>query len=203
MLNALQDLLDKTRALDFLAPLAIRLYLAPIFWIAGMKKFNSFPDTAAWFGNPEWGLGLPFPTLLAGLATGTEIIGAVLLVFGLGVRWVSFPLMITMIVAAVTVHWQNGWQAVAGPDAAFASSLLGPFQFEDASGAIERLSRGREILQENGNYSWLTESGNFVISNNGIEWAATYFVMLLALFFIGSGKYFSLDHWIAKTFRNQ
>jgi putative oxidoreductase len=34
----------------------------------------------------------------------------------------------------------------------------------------------------------LTEHGNFVVLNNGIEFAATYFVMLLALLYLGSGK---------------
>ncbi|WPL19204.1 hypothetical protein Thiowin_04314 [Thiorhodovibrio winogradskyi] len=39
MARRLQDLLDITRALDFLGPLALRLYLAPLFWMAGTKKF--------------------------------------------------------------------------------------------------------------------------------------------------------------------
>ena len=72
-----QAMLDKTREADFLAPLLLRLYLAPIFWMAGTSKFNSFEDTAAWFGNSEWGLGLPFPELMAFLATSTEIAGAI------------------------------------------------------------------------------------------------------------------------------
>lgn len=32
----LQHALDVTRRADFLAPLALRLYLAPVFWMAGM-----------------------------------------------------------------------------------------------------------------------------------------------------------------------
>ena len=54
------------------------------------------------------------------------------------------------------------------------------------------------ILMEHGNYDWLTEAGSFVVLNNGIEWAATYFVMLLALFALGSGKYVSLDYWLCR-----
>jgi uncharacterized membrane protein YphA (DoxX/SURF4 family) len=191
LLNKLQDLLDATRALDFLAPLALRLYLAPVFWFAGTNKLSHFEDTAAWFGNPEWGLGLPFPTLMAGLATGTEVLGAILLVIGLGVRWISIPLMVTMIVAAVSVHWAHGWQAV--------HDKLSPWASPNVDGAMERLSRAKEILREHGNYDWLTETGSFVISNNGIEWAATYFVMLLALFFLGAGRYVSVDYWVARS----
>ena len=188
----LQGLLDSTRKIDFLGPLAMRLYLAPVFWVAGTSKLHSFEDTTAWFGNPDWGLGLPMPTVMAALATGTEVLGAVLLVFGLAVRWVSIPLMVTMLVAIFTVHFQNGWQAVA--------DAKSPFPPADIDQALERLRAAKSILQEHGDYDWLAASGNFVISNNGIEWGATYFIMLLALFFIGGGRYLSADYWIRKRF---
>ncbi|MEA3277052.1 MAG: DoxX family protein [Pseudomonadota bacterium] len=195
LLNKLQDILDAFRTIDFLGPLALRLYLAPVFWMAGTNKLSHFEDTAAWFGNPDWGLGLPVPHLMAGLATGTEVLGAVFLVAGFAVRWISVPLMVTMVVAAVSVHWQNGWQAVA--------DRVSPFPPADIDLAMERLDRARSILEEHGNYDWLTGSGSFVISNNGIEWAATYFIMLLVLFFIGSGRYASADYWIARRFRDK
>ena len=199
--NALQDLLDATRAVDFLGPLALRLYLAPIFWVSGVEKVTGFDSIVQWFGNPDWGLGLPAPTLLAFLATATEVVGALLLLVGFAVRWISIPLMVTMLVAAVTVHWQHGWQAIADQKAAFAAESLGPFQFEDASGAIERKEAAVSLLQQHGNYQWLTEEGNFVVLNNGIEFAATYFVMLLALFFVGGGRYLSVDYWVARRLR--
>lgn len=201
--NRLQDILDAFRGIDFLAPLALRLYLAPVFWVAGMNKHSDIDSVAQWFGNADWGLGLPQPELLAYLATYTEIIGAVLLAVGFAVRWISIPLMVTMVVAMTSVHWVNGWQAVADSQSAFASSTLGPLAFEDASGAADRLSRAKSILEQNGNYDWLTEHGSFVVSNNGIEWAATYFIMLLALFFIGGGKVFSLDYWVRLIFRDR
>lgn len=192
----LQKYLDLTRHADFLAPLFLRLYLFPVFWMAGNNKWNSFEDTAAWFGNPDWGLGLPMPTLMAFLATSAEVVGALALLLGLGVRWFSIPLMITMLVAAFAVHWGNGWQAMADK-----SMCL--FNCDALDGAATRLERARDILQEHGNYEWLTETGNFVISNNGIEWAATYFVMLFALFFIGGGRYVSVDYWIKQKFGNK
>lgn len=189
LLLSLQRLLDSTRAIDFLAPLALRLYLAPIFLMAGLSKYNAFEDTAAWFGNPDWGLGMPFPELMAFLATSTELIGAACLLIGFAVRWISIPLMITMIVAIFSVHWENGWQAIA--DAKFCL-----FNCSDAIAAGEKLSAAKDILREHGNYEWLTEQGGFTILNNGIEFGATYFIMLLALFFIGAGKYLSVDYWI-------
>ena len=191
----LQSLIDRTRQADFLAPLLLRLYLVPIFWMAGTKKFESFPDIVAWFGNSDWGLGLPFPTLMAFLATATEILGAVMLLFGFAVRWISIPLIFTMIIAAVSVHWQNGWLAIAEGGGLFAT--------ERTIQAAERLDRAKEILQQHGNYEWLTEFGNFVILNNGIEFAVTYLLMLLALFFIGGGKYVSIDYWLQEKFYNR
>jgi putative oxidoreductase len=191
----MQSLLDATRVADWLAPLALRLYLVPVFWMAGTMKIDGWEDTVAWFGNPDWGLGLPAPELMAFLATGAEVAGAIALLIGLGVRWMCVPLMVTMIVAAVSVHWQNGWLAIAAGG--------GPFATERTEGAIERLDRAKSILQEHGNYEWLTENGSLVILNNGIEFATTYFIMLLALFFIGAGRYVSLDYWIARKFGNQ
>ena len=67
-----------------------------------------FQDTIEWFGNPDWGLGLPFPAWMAALATSTELADAVLLGLGLLTRFISIPLIITMSVAIVTVHLSNG-----------------------------------------------------------------------------------------------
>lgn len=181
----------RLRHLDGLAPLALRLFLVPVLWMAGTHKLADFESTVAWFGNPDWGLGLPFPWLMAFLATSTELAGAVLLALGLATRWIAIPLMVTMVVAATTVHLENGWQAIADPGA--------PFANERVLESTEKLERARAILQEHSNYDWLTGSGNFVVLNNGIEFAATYFIMLLALFFLGGGRYVSLDWWLARS----
>lgn len=185
---------ESLEKLDFLPLLALRLYLAPVFWMAGMNKLNDIDNVALWFGNSDWGLGLPFPELLAWLATLTEVGAAVLLVAGLAVRWVSIPLIITMLVAIFAVHWSNGWQAVADPSSPFASN--------DIDEVMKRLGFARQILQEHGNYEWLTARGNVVISNNGIEWAVTYLIMCLVLLFKGAGRYFSVDfyikNWVSK-----
>jgi putative oxidoreductase len=88
-----------------IALLCIRFALAYTFWLTGKKKFDGFADIVEWFGS----LGIPAPTLNAYLATYTELVGAVLLVLGLGTRLISIPLIITMIVAIKTVHWENGF----------------------------------------------------------------------------------------------
>jgi len=188
LFDKLYQLLNTTKAADFLAPLALRLYLVPIFWMAGTQKLSDMDAIIEWFGNPDWGLGLPFPELMAWAAALTETGGAILLLAGFAVRWISIPLMVTMLVAMFTVHWQNGWLAIAeGSDSIFAS--------DRTIAAIERLDKAKEILHAHGNYDWLTEKGSFVVLNNGIEFSATYLVMLLVLFFYGAGRYLSIDYW--------
>lgn len=190
LLNKLHTLLEHTKMFDFLGPLALRLYLVPIFWMAGTKKLGSFDSTVEWFGNPDWGLGLPFPLFMAFAATWTEILGALSLLFGVALRWFALPLMFTMVVAITTVHAQYGWQAIADPGA--------PFGNERVEESAEKLDRAKSILRDNSNYNWITSSGNFVVLNNGIEFAVTYLIMLLALFFTGAGRIVSVDHWFRK-----
>ena len=186
--RALEQSLQKLGHVDGLATLALRFILVPVFWMAGMQKLNHFDGTVEWFGNSDWGLGLPLPWLLALLATATELLGAILLALGLLTRLIAVPLIITMLVAIISVHWENGWQAIADPQAAFAT--------ESVIASSEKLERARDILREHGNYNWLTSSGKFVILNNGIEFAAIYLSMLLALLFLGGGRYVSVDYWL-------
>ncbi len=198
--------LNLTRRADFLALLLLRLFLGPVFIAAGLTKATSFESTVAWFGNPDWGLGLPLPWLMAFLATAAELVGGFLLLIGVATRYVAIPLLITMAVAATTVHWQHGWFAIAPSDPQ--TSTARPLaavgipaaqrSMENSEEVGRRLNAARNLLREHGNYRWLTEKGTFVVLNNGIEFAATYFIMLLALFFYGGGRFVSLDYWIAR-----
>ncbi len=209
MANSLQDVLDRFRAIDFLGPLALRLYLAPVFIAVGLHKFMHLEDIASWFGNPDWGLGLPAPMLMAILAASAELFGGLALLFGVAVRWFTIPLMITMLVAIFAVHWDKGWFAIAPGDPATSTAKpLASIGIPAAQRSLEnseevgrRLQAAKSLLKKHGNYKWLTEKGSFVVLNNGIEFGATYFVLLLALFFTGAGKYLSVDYWIARRFR--
>lgn len=312
-----QHLLDKSRALDFLAPLLLRLYLIPVFWMAGANKLNNKEGVVAWFGTPISsggvgipdlmvpGLSMPLPELMFYLAAYTEFAGAALLAIGLAVRWIALPLMVTMLVAAFTVHWPpaywengdtfkveeiykvdgtksaqlatgepgqivlGGWPFRAGTideEPSLEDRLFGRvsgyygdtgivrvdgenpalfevhsvkaregewnvLQGELVSGSIgvgdtvtagitkswkerwnsiaespmrsaENLDRFKNFLRSEyaGRYNWVTERGSIVVLNNGIEFAITYFVMLLALFFWGGGRYFSIDYWLGQLF---
>ncbi|TDJ22587.1 MAG: DoxX family protein [Gammaproteobacteria bacterium] len=181
---------QRLRSFEGLAPLLIRLYLAPIMIQAGWNKIVAFDNTVAWFGNPDWGLGLPFPALMAALAVGAEFLGGIALIVGLATRLVAIPLMFTMVVAMTAVHWDNGWLALSDSTSWLAN--------ERVMEAIPRKAKVIEILKEHGNYRWLTGRGSITVLNNGIEFAATYFVMLLTLLFTGGGRYTSLDYLLAR-----
>jgi uncharacterized membrane protein YphA (DoxX/SURF4 family) len=135
LMTRLHGWANVTRRIDFLGPLALRLYLVPVFWVAGTNKLGGMDNVINWFGNAEWGLGLPFPALMAWLAVGAEVLGAVALLLGLATRWFAVPLMITMLVAAFKVHIANGWQAVADPQS--------PFPGPNIDGAMQRLDRAK------------------------------------------------------------
>jgi putative oxidoreductase len=207
--NRIHDFLNATKKWDFLAPFLLRLFLSVVFISAGWNKLASFDSTVAWFGNPDWGLGLPFPAVMAFLATGAELAGGVFLLLGLATRYFAVPLMVTMLVAALSVHWDNGWFAIApsNPATSMAQPLAAvgiPAAQQSLENSVEvgkRLTAAKGLLREHGQYGWLTEKGDFVILNNGIEFAATYFIMLLVLFFQGAGRFLSLDYWIARRFR--
>ena len=194
--------------LDGIAPLLLRLFLAPVMMAAGWHKFQNFDDMVAWFGNADWGLGLPAPAVMVILAAGAELVGGMALLVGLAVRWFAVPLMVSMAVAAATVHWEHGWFAIApgNPETSTAIVLAdigvpaAKRSLENSAEVGRRVSAAKAILREHGNYSWLTEKGTFVVLNNGIEFAATYFVMLLSLFFTGGGRYFSIDYWLRRMY---
>ncbi len=205
---------------DGLPALLFRLILAPVMIIAGFNKlalsgetdgfFSYFLADASvvqWFGNSEWGLGLPFPDLLAFLAGWSEFLGGWFLLFGLFTRLVSIPLMFTMVVAATTVHWHNGWFAIAPSNPTTSSaqvldwlSIPGAKEsLENSLEVQERIGKIRGIVEEHGFTDYLYEKGKPSIINNGIEFSAIYFAMLLSLFFVGGGRFVSVDYWLRRA----
>ena len=209
---------------DFLSPLLFRAILAPVMIIAGYNKLRLGDQEANfleqllpkqhivdWFGNSEWGLGLPAPDLLAFLAGWTEFGGGWLLLLGLGVRVVAVPLMVTMLVAAFTVHWDNGWHAIAPSNGATSPAMVlhwlgidaGTASLQNSDEVATRLGRIKDILETHGRTDYLYGRGGVVILNNGIQFAVLYFGMLLSLFFTGAGRWLSLDYWISRGIKPQ
>jgi putative oxidoreductase len=91
-----------TRFVDFLQPLfalAIRLYLARVFFLSGLTKLHDWNITLALFEN-EYHVPFLSPALAATLGTCAEIGLPILLVLGLGTRFAALALFIFNIVAA-------------------------------------------------------------------------------------------------------
>ncbi len=89
------------------ALLFLRLIIAYGFWEPAKTKWADINSVAEWFGT----IGIPAPKLNAYLSASVEMAGVFLLILGLGTRLISVPLMITMVVAIITVHWVNGFAA--------------------------------------------------------------------------------------------
>lgn len=193
LIHTLQGVLASVGS--FLASITLRVYLAPIFILAGANKLANAEGIGQYFAS----LNIPAPELMAYVAGGTEFVGGWLLVAGLAVRWIAIPLMFTMVVAATTAHWENGWHVA--PE----TELTAPWEWRKdlIEDGVERRDKARSLLRRHGNYSYLTEAGSITINKNGIEWAATYFLMLMALMALGAGKFFSVDYWLGRFFRKE
>ena len=200
--------------LSGIVSITLRLILGPVLIGAGWEKITG----TNWFSQDI----LPFPfsvlpvELSWFLASWTEFIGGICLLLGLATRIWAIPLAITMLVAAASVHWDNGWPAIAPsnppavciPDseAHQGSSIFERYikcynVNERTIEASERLARAKSILREHGNFRYLNGSGSIVKLNSGIEFAMIYFAMLLALLLIGGGRYLSIDYYLGLAFK--
>lgn len=200
---------------DGLVSVILRLILAPVLIGAGWEKMTG----TNWFSQDI----MPFPFNVIPvevswfLASWTEFIGGICILLGLGTRIWAIPLAVTMLVAALSVHWDNGWPAIApsnppqvcvpNTDAHTDSTVFERYikcynVNERTIEASKRLARAKSILREHGNYRYLNGSGSIVKLNSGIEFAAVYFSMLLALLIIGGGRYFSFDYYLRKIMRS-
>lgn len=92
------------RRLDQLAPLVdlvIRIFIAMVFFKAGLTKLASWSSTVALFEN-EYAVPLLSPEVAALLGTTVELVFPVLLVLGLGTRLSAFVLFVFNIVAVIS-----------------------------------------------------------------------------------------------------
>lgn len=171
---------------DGIAPLLLRLFLATFLIEAGWRKFAAFENTVVFFDR----LGIPLPEVATFMAAAAEFGGGILILLGLATRLAAIPLLFTMLVAGYTAHWDYGWQTIS--DASLWTANQRVLEADEKKQMI------REIVREHPDGKWLTSSGRVTILNNGIQFAATLFVMLLSLLFTGGGRYTSFDYWICR-----
>jgi len=87
------------------AALLLRLSLAAMFFAHAWLKIQVFtiPGTVKYFES------LGVPGFFAYLTIAAEVGGGLLLLFGIGTRWVALALVPLMLGTIVLVHGRNGW----------------------------------------------------------------------------------------------
>lgn len=85
--------------------LIARLLIAYGFAKPALLKINNIQATSEWFAS----VSIPFPVLFSYVVSGIEIIGIVLLIFGLFTRYISILLSFVMLGAIFFVHWEHGF----------------------------------------------------------------------------------------------
>lgn len=160
------------RGLDFLPPLLLRLFLAPLLWVSGSNKLGLFSAADSDWLNPlTWvdmnayastvealkasALPIPFPELMAWVIPGIEIVGAILLLIGFAVRWISLPILVLVV------------------------------------GTLVMMLSGKDIAQVA--ESFVATHGYVDPETNSLSQILIYLIMFLTLFFMGAGRYFSID----------
>ena len=145
-----QGLVTALVALQPLAQLAARLYIADVFWKSGLTKLRDWDTTLALF-HDEYHVPLLPPDLAAYMGTTGELLLPALLVLGLGGRFAALGLLVLNAVAAISlgpdiadaalqqhVFWGSLLTALAlwGPGAWSADHLLGRRFGSRVSGAV-------------------------------------------------------------------
>lgn len=97
---------------SFLPGLCLRLILAYEYLQSGWEKYQG----SNWFGDIQAQFPFPFNVLPVdlswALATWFELVGGVLLILGLGTRYVAASLLVLTFVAAYAVHFPPEWHTL-------------------------------------------------------------------------------------------
>ena len=166
------------RGLDFLPPLLFRLFLAPLLWVSGQQKLGLFtsPDTV-WYNPMTWINGATYQAAAEKMSS-LPLIGNLsdmlpALVGGLEILG-AFLLLI-----GFAVRWISLPLLLLVGLTAFAA-LNG----ENIVAALKEL---------------LLTHGYTDMSTSAFSKALMYFLMLLSLFFMGAGRFFSVDWFLHRS----
>jgi putative oxidoreductase len=97
------ELFDELSAAGWIPALLMRLFVGYFFMETGWAKIHNLDAFTSRFA--QW--GIPYPGFNAALSAYTEFLGGALTIVGLGMRFVSIPMIINMIVAILTVKMKN------------------------------------------------------------------------------------------------
>ncbi len=94
---------DRLWAASWIPALLTRLLVGYFFMETGWAKIHNLDTFAVRFA--QW--GIPHPAFNAALSAYTEFLGGALTILGTGIRFVSIPMIINMMVAILTVKLKN------------------------------------------------------------------------------------------------
>jgi putative oxidoreductase len=97
-----QPFVKALNALQGVAALLARLYVAKVFFLSGLTKLRDWDITLALFMD-EYKVPLLSPEVAAVLGTAGELALPVLLVFGLGTRFAALGLSVVNVVAVLSL----------------------------------------------------------------------------------------------------
>jgi putative oxidoreductase len=115
--------------------LAVRLYWGWQFFETGLGKLMNLAKVTQFFQN----LRIPFPAFNVCLAGGTECLGGLLLLAGLGSRLISLPLIFVTIIAYLTAEIDTVKNIFSKPDKFVSAD---PFLFMLAATLVLALGPG-------------------------------------------------------------
>ncbi len=101
--NVLQKVRTFADRASFLGPTLARITVGLVFIGTGWGKLHSIPEVTSFFTD----LHIPAPGFHARLVAGTEFLGGLLVLLGLGTRLASLPLAFTMVIAILTAKRPN------------------------------------------------------------------------------------------------
>jgi putative oxidoreductase len=101
----------KHKPLPSFALLILRVALGGMMLTHGYTKLLNFVELSTRFPDP-FGLG---HGLSLGLVVFAEVVCAVLIIIGLGTRWASIPLIITMLVIVFNIHFHQPFSKMEVP----------------------------------------------------------------------------------------
>ncbi len=103
LVMAAAELFDRLSAASWIPALLTRLFVGYFFMETGWGKIHNLDTFAMRFA--QW--GIPYPAFNAALSAYTEFLGGTLTMLGMGMRFVSIPMIINMIVAILMVKLKH------------------------------------------------------------------------------------------------
>lgn len=109
------------------ALLPLRLIVGYGFFAHGLAKFNRGPEK---FAKLLAVIGTPAPGMTAWVVTGVELLGGLAIIVGALVLVASIPLLVSMVVAMLTIHVHYGFSAINTIGLTATGPVFGPPGYE-------------------------------------------------------------------------